>query len=409
MDDANEVAAVRRAARDELLPGKWNPLWIVLLPILIGVAVLATSVAVGLVSFGGEEPSLAKLIDSGASSWEVTTNGQWWRLLTSGIVRAAGLETLSLAFMLLSAKVLMQFGRRMYVVILLGGLLAGSVSSLWVSREGLSMGGMGMVMGLLGAVIGWKLRHRRDEPKKVMQSSALWILLTMLEANAAVRSDLVSWTSLMASGLVGLLLGVCLAPPLEERKSRVWLAWAPVVGLVVIGAATWGATVTLPRSDIDINARHQFMAAQIRAGDEVLRMWRFKENSREMAQRGMFSWARASGEVREFALPAVDAALAKVVALPLTPSDVKYCQQQVDLRVLQQKVRQHLEDLAAVMEQLGAEVAAGAGVPAEPTTAKGEEAWARLKGLKEQSAQLQKRLEQLRDGPDPFAPRRRSR
>jgi hypothetical protein len=395
----------------EVVPGK-RSLWSLIgLAMLVPVGTLAVSVAVGLLTFGGEGPSLAKLIDSGASSWEVTTNGRWWRLVTSGFLVSGVFETAAPLFVVLSWKALSQFGRRMFVVILLGGLLAGSVSALWVSREGLSMGGMGMVMGLLGAVIGWKLRHRRDEPRKMLLSIGMWLLVTALLTEAPMRGDLVSSMSPMASGLVGLLLGVCLAPPLEERKSRVWLAWAPVVGLVVIGAATWGATVTLPRSDIDINARHQFMSAQIRAGDEVLRIWRFKENSREMAQRGTFSWARASGEVREFALPAVDAALAKVVALPLTPSDVKYCQQQVDLRVLQQKVRQHLEELAAVMEQIGAEVevAPGAEARGDPKTDKGAEGLVWLKALKEESAQLQKRMEQLRDGPDPFAPRRGSR
>jgi rhomboid protease GluP len=101
----------------------------------------------GLVSFKGSD-----LLNWGANFRPLTTDGQWWRLLTSTFLHGGLMHILANMYGLLFVGIFLEplLGAKKYAfVYLLTGILA-SVASIWWYDATVSVGASGAIFGLYG-------------------------------------------------------------------------------------------------------------------------------------------------------------------------------------------------------------------------------------------------------------------
>ncbi|WP_082001799.1 rhomboid family intramembrane serine protease [Flavobacterium sp. KMS] len=101
----------------------------------------------GFVSFGGQD-----LLNWGANYQPYTTNGQWWRLITSVFLHGGFMHLLSNMFGLLFVGLFLEplLGREKYLTIyLITGTIA-SLASIWWHDATISVGASGAIFGLYG-------------------------------------------------------------------------------------------------------------------------------------------------------------------------------------------------------------------------------------------------------------------
>ena len=130
--------------------------------IAINVAVEAIVLATGGDLFG---VGSSKLVTDGELSRLAVSNGDWWRLVTSGFLHAGLLHLLFNMFILYILGTMLEpvVGRMRFALIYFVSLLAGSFGALLAQPHGPSVGASGAVFGIAGAAV-VVLRHRGVNP-----------------------------------------------------------------------------------------------------------------------------------------------------------------------------------------------------------------------------------------------------
>lgn len=120
-------------------------------PILININLLVFIVMIiagfGFVSFKGED-----LLNWGANYRPVTTDGQWWRLLTNTFMHGGLMHILANMYGLLFVGIFLEplLGKTKYLLIYLTTGILASVASIWWYDATVSVGASGAIFGLYG-------------------------------------------------------------------------------------------------------------------------------------------------------------------------------------------------------------------------------------------------------------------
>lgn len=145
-------------------------------PVFATRALLAANIAVFLLmaACGANpiEPDGLDLVRWGARLNALIQMGQWWRLLTPMFVHV-GLVHLAVNMWALKALgdfIERLFGPWRFLAIYFAAGLAGNVASYYVIPEGLAAGASGAIFGILGALLGFILRHHRIIPRQALSS-----------------------------------------------------------------------------------------------------------------------------------------------------------------------------------------------------------------------------------------------
>ncbi len=299
--------------------------------------------------------SRVELLEQGANAWEVTTNGEWWRLIASNFVHAQFMVMAvpALVMVVLALVVQSGFGRRLYLVLLLGGMLSGSLTALWISRGSFNAGAGGMALALAGAILGQQLRRLAAGERL----SFLWLggyvtLGGFCVLPIVVPVGHVNNTAQLASLVVGFILGLLLAPPSDPDRARVWKLPAVVAGLIMITAGSWISIAMLPRSTVDLGARYRFMVARIALGNDGLHVWRYVADTLSLVNRGINTGTQGADELLGTAVPAWKKAFEGVMAVQLGAGDFEFRGEQEELAKLRQAGLELLERRAVVMQRL---------------------------------------------------------
>lgn len=140
--------------------------------------------------------------------------GQWWRLLTAGLVHGGLVHLAMNGWVLWSIGGFVErlLGRWRMLVVLWGSVLTGSLASLAMNR-GVSVGISGGLFGLVGAILVTGLRHRRTLPppaRRMLVRAPVEIIVLNLGLGAAVPMiDNAAHLGGLAGGIVlGLALGL---------------------------------------------------------------------------------------------------------------------------------------------------------------------------------------------------------
>lgn len=110
-----------------------------------------------------------ELLDWGANRRFETTEGAWWRLLTSMFLHGGILHLLlnSIGFVVAAIFVEPLLGRKKYFILYILSGICGSLASIWWYPNTISVGASGAIFGLYGALLGLLLTNGYpDEGKK---------------------------------------------------------------------------------------------------------------------------------------------------------------------------------------------------------------------------------------------------
>jgi rhomboid protease GluP len=246
--DEDFVAARNFGERLRQLPASTNPLLSVT-GIIVALNVAVFLVMVLFLGAGWVDASdLAPYIRYGANNAALTTDGQWWRLLTSMFMHFGILHlALNMWALLQSGRLVERLqGRTLYAITYLAsGLGGGFLSMAWHGSKIWSAGASGAIFGVYGALLGYMLREKQALPRTVFQpllrSTLLFAGYNLVYGLSNPAID----NGAHIGGLVtGFAMGWLTAPPLDPESrssligSRIRIAIAATVALIVLGVAT---------------------------------------------------------------------------------------------------------------------------------------------------------------------------
>lgn len=209
---------------------------------------VAAFVAMGLSGAGWFEAADVTLYwKYGANNGAVTTNGEWWRLVTSMFLHYGLMHLLfnMWAFFQVGHLVERLLGLRVFTVAYFVCGVAGSLASIvWNGDRVWSAGASGAVFGVYGMLGGFALRERRAIPRSVLKPllmSTVWFAgFNLLYGVAHPGIDNAAHMGGFASGL---LLGAVTAMPVDlaaRARLRGRRAMAGLLaGAGLIAAGVW--------------------------------------------------------------------------------------------------------------------------------------------------------------------------
>lgn len=222
--EADFTAHQEFVAKLHRLPEAGSP-WTTVTVVLI-VANVLVFIAMGLAGAGWlSVASMKPYFLYGANNAALTTDGQWWRLVSSNFIHFGLLHLALNMWALFQAGQLLEklLGRTLFTLVYFGGGLTGSLLTLfWHGDRAWSAGASGAVFGLYGAMIGYMLREKHTLPKTVyrpvIQSAAIFTIYNLGFGLAIPGIDNASHIG----GLIGgLLFGWLVAVPVDlEPRQR---------------------------------------------------------------------------------------------------------------------------------------------------------------------------------------------
>jgi membrane associated rhomboid family serine protease len=181
------------------------------------------------------------LLGWGANFGPRTTNGEWWRLLTSAFVHTGLLALVIniLGFAQLAFVLERLVGRATFALVYVSSTIFAGLVSVIVHPVTVSAGASGGVFGLHGLVLAcaildvWRPTERPvplSAAKHLAPAAAIFMLYNLFESSVCVSAEL-------AGGLIGLASGLVLANGDGERRPsqrllRIAAASATVVAIV---------------------------------------------------------------------------------------------------------------------------------------------------------------------------------
>jgi membrane associated rhomboid family serine protease len=215
--DAGAIRRISRAAEFQhtltVLTPRVYVTWVLLgVNVLVFVLMAASGVS-------PMEPDSPDLLRWGADFAPLTTNGEWWRMLTSTFVHIGVIHIALNMWVLAAAGPLVErmVGNVGFAVLYLVAGLTGSLASLLWNPHHVSAGASGAIFGIYGAMLGLLLRGRGSIPAEALaqlRNSGLGFLFyNLLYGMMHSRIDNAAHIGGLVGGfLCGLVLGQPLAP-----------------------------------------------------------------------------------------------------------------------------------------------------------------------------------------------------
>ena len=257
MTDPNAEAAAAHdfAVKLGSLGPRPNP-WTSVTNFIIALNV-AVYVVMGCLGAGWIQPeSMLPYILYGANNGAATTDGEWWRLVTSLFMHYGLLHLALNMWALYQTGHFMErvLGKASFTLMYLASGLAGGFASIfWHGDKSWSAGASGAVFGVFGAILGFMMRERQGLPRVVVQSLTRSTLMfagyNILFGLAQKGIDNSAHLGGFAGGFV---FGFILALPLDAAVRVRAQARSLVIGaMVLVLGCGLGVTFT-PRFDYRI-------------------------------------------------------------------------------------------------------------------------------------------------------------
>ncbi len=214
----------------------------------------AAFILMGLLGAGWFTPTdILPYVLYGANNGAATTDGGWWRLLTSMFLHYGLLHLLFNMWALFQVGHFLErlLGRDLFILTYLGsGLAGGFASILWHGDQTWSAGASGAVFGVYGALFGYMLRQKQTLPRTLYQSlfnsSLVFASYNLVYGLARAGID----NAAHLGGLVGGLgLGWLLALPVDAAVRRTQTGRRQRLGLAALGLLVIAGVTLTPRFD----------------------------------------------------------------------------------------------------------------------------------------------------------------
>lgn len=185
----------------------------ILIMINLGIFLLMMFKGMGILSFHSKD-----LIDWGANYGPLTTDGQWWRLLTNTFLHGGIMHIVANMYTLIFVGIFLEpvMGKWLYLgAYLLTGILA-SWTSVWWHDAVVSVGASGAIFGLYGVFLALMLtRIFHPEFSKVFLSSTLIFIAFNLIMGLTGSIDNAAHVGGLISGFV---VGLLIYPIMKRKK-----------------------------------------------------------------------------------------------------------------------------------------------------------------------------------------------
>lgn len=190
--------------------------------------------------------SMEPYVRYGANNARLTTNGEWWRLVTCMFLHYGVIHLLLNGWALFQVGHLVErlFGRGLYALAYFGSGVTGSLATLiWNGPKVWSAGASGAVFGIYGALLGYLLQENRGVPAGIfrpMLQSALAFAGYNL-AFGAMHPNIDN-AAHIGGFIGGMALGWGSALPIERQaRARAWPARAAAGVILAITLVAGGA------------------------------------------------------------------------------------------------------------------------------------------------------------------------
>lgn len=222
---------------------------------LIVIANVLVFVAMGLAGAGWlTVADMMPYMRYGANHAELTTDGEWWRLVASMFLHYGIMHLLLNMWALFEAGQILErlLGRSLYTFVYFGSGISGSLLSLvWHGTKGAwSAGASGAVFGVYGSLVGYMLREKHALPKSVWQPG-MKSALSFAGYNLVIGTMLPGIdNSAHVGGFVGgFALGWLVALPLDRDIRRRLVPTRLGLGAVALAVAVGLGALAAPHYD----------------------------------------------------------------------------------------------------------------------------------------------------------------
>jgi rhomboid protease GluP len=237
---------------------KWAPVAIAML--VLNLLVFA---AFGYLGGGFDKADSEMLIRWGSNFGPLTTDGQWWRLLSSAFLHGGIVHIAVNMYTLYDIGRLSErlFGSAAFLTLYVLSALLGSAASVWWNPSVNSVGASGALFGVLGATLVYMLDKRNGVPPSVMTthaiSIAVFVIYGVFNGLAKTGIDNAAHLGGLAGGVIaGFALarpiGAGPAPSLARRAAGVALCAAAILGLAFLTPNSRGGYETEQRFIADL-------------------------------------------------------------------------------------------------------------------------------------------------------------
>lgn len=206
------------------LPKKGFYITPIIMDLNILIFIIMVFSGLGFISF-----KAADLLAWGANFKPLTTNGEWWRLITNTFLHGGLIHLLANMYGLLFVGIFLEprLGRTKFAIIYLTTGILASIASLWWHNATVSIGASGAIFGLYGVFVALLLTKvfPKDFSKAFLTSTLIFIGYNLLAGftggidNAAHIGGLIS----------GFIIGLILYPQLKRDEGE--LSLEPVEAL----------------------------------------------------------------------------------------------------------------------------------------------------------------------------------
>jgi rhomboid protease GluP len=237
--------------------GGARPAWATVTGAIIGLNAAVFIVMAGFLGAGWVRPEdITAYIRYGANNGGATTDGEWWRLLTSMFMHYGILHVALNMWALFNTGIFLEklLGRTLFALTYLGaGLAGGFASILWNGDKVWSAGASGAVFGVIGGIIGFMLRERQSIPRPVlrgmMNSSLVFAGYNILFGFSIPGIDNAAHLGGLAAGIA---LGWLLAVPVDAASRQRLTGGRIAMGLVAIALMCAAGVKFTPRFDYHV-------------------------------------------------------------------------------------------------------------------------------------------------------------
>jgi len=247
-------------------------------------------------------PSGEQLLKLGARHGPAIADGQWWRMLTSGLLHYGALHLVFNLWALLDIGPPTEraLGRGPFAVVYLLSTIGASIVALVANPLAISAGASGAVFGVYGASLAWLLANRRSLPQ------ALWAgrlrslaILFLVNIGIGLTASSIGLAAHLGGAGTGMLAGwLLMRDPAAPQAGRTRRRYG-VIGLALgLGVGVFGITAYLARDPRVVRlerlrqAGRAFDAGQARSAIALLtESLREGPDAQALFLRGLAHWA----------------------------------------------------------------------------------------------------------------------
>ncbi len=250
--NADFFAAVDFSDKLRNLPHAASP-WTSVTNLLIA-ANVAVFIVMGFLGAGWiETESLMPYVFYGANNGGVTTDGEWWRLVSCMFMHYGVIHLLMNMWALFQTGHIVEklLGRSLYALTYFGsGIIASLASIYWHGDKIWSAGASGAVFGIFGALLGFMLKEKHGLPRVIFQpmlkSTLIFSGYNILYGLANPRIDNAAHIGGFLSGIaLGWLVALPVDAAVRVQKTGARFVLGLVAASIAIAAGMWFA----PRFD----------------------------------------------------------------------------------------------------------------------------------------------------------------